>query len=301
MNSNNMTMLISAFARAYHNALPEPHVFCDPVARKLFSDEEYRQISETMAGGIAFFCPTFSGTREEALRWIADHQLSPSPVGRAAFAEQALACAVRFGGAKQVLILAAGLDTFAYRQPEWASRLAVLEIDLPTVLKEKQERLARGEIAVPENVYFVGADFTDAKWTDTLQKCPGFTPNTPTFCSMLGLSYYLSEADLRRMLQAMQTLLPKGSTVVFDYPAPESKTGFDQRQRGLAAAAGAAIAAGYSETQMEQLLADCGFLLYEHLAPESITARFFAAYQSAHPEHPVAAPESVCYALAVRQ
>jgi len=301
MDFKNQTMLVSAFARAYHSGCPAPRAFDDPVVRRLLSDEEYRRISDAMADGIAFFCPSFSGTREEALRWIVDHQLAPSPLGRAAFAERALECAVRTGGAKQLLILAAGLDTFAYRQPEWAARLSILEIDRPDVLAEKQERLRKAEISVPENVFFAGADFTAARWWEALTACPGFFRETPTFCSMLGLSYYLSAADLQRMLTVLAAWIPKGSSVVFDYPAAETGCGFDERQRRLAAAAGEPMAAGYSYREMEHLLEESRFLLYEHLSAEAVTAQFFARYNRAHPAHPILAPASVCYCLAVRE
>ena len=67
---DNMTALVSAFARAYHYINNDTRVFSDPFAEKMLTDEEYTAISQNMSQGITFFAPEFHGTREEALRYI---------------------------------------------------------------------------------------------------------------------------------------------------------------------------------------------------------------------------------------
>lgn len=112
--SESMTALVSAFSRAYHFKNNAVRIFEDSIAGKLLSQAEYQQIADHMSRGISFFDPSFSGSKEEALKWITDQYLSPSPLGRAAFAETALKNAVRIG-AKQYLIFGAGYDSFGYR------------------------------------------------------------------------------------------------------------------------------------------------------------------------------------------
>ncbi len=92
-----MTVLVSVFARAYHAENNTERIFNDSVAKQLLSEEEYNQIANSMSQGINYFNPSFKGDRQEALRWIVDNQLSPSPLGRSAFAEKALENAVRIG------------------------------------------------------------------------------------------------------------------------------------------------------------------------------------------------------------
>ena len=104
MEQKSMTALVSAFARAYHSQNNTVTIFNDSLARQLLGEEQYAGIAKSMEEGISFFNPSFTGTKEEALRWIVDSQLSPSPLGRAAFAEKSLECAV-FLGARQYLIL----------------------------------------------------------------------------------------------------------------------------------------------------------------------------------------------------
>jgi O-methyltransferase involved in polyketide biosynthesis len=44
-NQNSMTALVSAFGRAYHNENDRPVIFCDPVTKRLMTDDEYKQVS----------------------------------------------------------------------------------------------------------------------------------------------------------------------------------------------------------------------------------------------------------------
>ena len=87
---DNMTALVSCFARAYHHKNSERPVFADSVAEKLLTAEEYAAISRNMAQGIQYFAPGFRGTLEEALRFIVNHQLAPSVLARSAFCERAI-------------------------------------------------------------------------------------------------------------------------------------------------------------------------------------------------------------------
>src|SRR5699024_2404945 len=111
------------------------------------------QIAAHMSKGINFFNPSFTGTEDEALQWVADHQLSPSPLGRAAFAETMLENAVK-NGAEQYLIFAAGYDTFAYRQPDWATGIEVFEIDKPDMIADKQQRVHNITRQMPANLHY---------------------------------------------------------------------------------------------------------------------------------------------------
>ncbi|MDD3243727.1 MAG: class I SAM-dependent methyltransferase [Eubacteriales bacterium] len=109
-----MTALVSAFSRWYHHEHAVQPIYDDTLAGALLSPDEKRAIAAQMSGGISFFCPGFQGSPKDALRRIVDGQLSPSPLGRAAFARRALRTAVTLG-TRQFILLGAGYDTFAYR------------------------------------------------------------------------------------------------------------------------------------------------------------------------------------------
>ena len=88
MKEKNLTALVSCFARAYHYKNYKYKIFSDSIAEKIISSEEYNSIASNMANGIKFFNPKFVGSKENALSWIVDNQLSPSVLGRSAFCEK---------------------------------------------------------------------------------------------------------------------------------------------------------------------------------------------------------------------
>lgn len=304
MEQKSMTALVSAFSRAYHSINNEVPIFNDSVARQLLTDEEYDQISKSMSDGIGFFNPSFAGSPKEALRWIVDNQLSPSPLGRAAFAEKSLERAVLIG-AKQYLILGAGYDTFAYRQPPWAKALKIFEIDLPTTAADKQKRLKNANCTIPGNVHYIAADFTKDGWQEALSTHRAFDCNKISCSTILGVAYYLSEQTFERLISALSAVVPKGSTVIFDYPKKgedSSKTEKrGQKQSMLAEAANEKMLASYSYFDMEQLLDAHDFLIYEHLTAQEITEHYFEDYNKANPLHKMAAFKDVSYCLAVKK
>lgn len=122
-----------------------------------------------MSGGIGYFAPNFSGGREEALRFAVERVLAPTPLARSAFAEAALENAAIMG-AKQYLVLAAGYDTFAYRQSDFARNMSIFEVDRAEMLADKCRRAKAAELSEADNVVRVGADLSDSDWTNVLKK-----------------------------------------------------------------------------------------------------------------------------------
>lgn len=304
MKQKSFTALVSAFSRAYHSVENTEKVFDDYLAKKILTQDEYEQIASNMSKGIAFFNPAFIGSQDEALRWVVDNQLSPSPLGRAAFAERSLENAVRIG-AKQYLIFAAGYDTFAYRQPEWASKIQIFELDHPATGIDKQERIQSVAAEKPVNLHYVSINFTEPNWEDSLTACSEFARNKLSFCSLLGISYYLSKQTFIETINTISSLVPKGSSIVFDYPDEYTYTEYAgeraKKQVMMANTTSEEMLASYSYSELEQLLSDCGFLIYEHLTPNEITEQYFKQYNQANPEHTITAFDNVNYCLAVRE
>lgn len=223
MEQKSMTALVSAFARGYHAKKNGVKIFDDFLVDKILTDEEKQQITLHMSNGIRFFNPEFNGTKEEALQWIVDNQLSPSPLGRAAWAEKALQTAVKIG-ATQYLIIAAGYDTFAYRQSAWAAKLQIFEFDHPFMSEDKQERVQRICDKKPNKLTYVPIDLTTESLSDKLYSCNAYNKDELSFCSLLGISYYLSKEDFKNLIQSISNVVSNGSTIVFDYPDEYSYT-----------------------------------------------------------------------------
>ncbi|AVK47268.1 MULTISPECIES: class I SAM-dependent methyltransferase [Clostridium] len=304
MEQKSMTALISAFSRAYHSVKNKEKVFDDYLAKDILTQNEYEQISSNMSKGIKFFNPSFDGTQDEALRFIVDNQLSPTPIGRAAFTEKSLENAVKIG-AKQYLIFAAGYDTFAYRQPDWARNIQIFELDHPLTGEDKQKRIQKVMKEIPPNLHYISIDFTEKNWERNIIKCSQFEQSKISFCSLLGLNYYLTKKDFAYAINTISSIVPKGSSIVFDYQDENtytSKAGERvKKQIALTNATNEKMLASYSYLELEKLLSDSDFLIYEHLTPDEITEQYFKKYNQANPEHLIRAFDNVNYCLAVKK
>ena len=275
-----MTALVSAFARAYHTRREGAKIFKDRYARRLLSDEEYGQIGAHMAAGVSFFDPAFQGDADTALRRVMDGYLSPTPLARTAFAAEELARS----GAEQVLSLAAGYDTVGYD-----SGLPLFEADRPEVLADKQARLRRADLMTAD-LHFVPADLSQPGWAAQVTAA-AFDKERPTFCAVMGLSYYLTEEEMALLLRETSSLLSHGSRVVLDVPIAAQRC-----QGALTAQAGEAMKAVYDRDALERMAQSCGLHLASYLTPEDIQSRFFAPY-NCRAEAPMYAPQDVAYCV----
>ena len=138
------------------------------------------------------------------------------------FAEDAVTAAVA-RGVRQVVVLGAGLDTFAYRHPH--DGLRVFEVDFPATGEWKRARLAEAGIAVSPTVAFVAVDFEHDDLLDRLRES-GLDVETPAVFMWLGVVPYLTEEAIWATLGFIAGV--PGAEVVFDYANPP-----DQLDRGL--------------------------------------------------------------------
>lgn len=295
MEEKNRTALVSCFARCYHYKKNKYRIFSDTMAGKMLSEEEYNKIALNMVNGIQFFNPNFKGSKEEALRWIVDNQLSPSVLGRSAFCEKALANAIQLG-CREYLILASGYDTFAYRNN--IENLKVFEIDKPEMIEDKIKRLSRSGIDYTK-VNFIKCDFTDKNWIIKI-KNSNYDESKLTFSSLLGISYYITKEEFAFLIQNLSTILCDGSSIVFDYPT-YNESEETKRNEKLAKQANEEMKAKYTYKEIESVLEKWGFLIYEHLDDKEITNTYFEKFNLLNPNHKIIAPQGVSYCLAVKK
>jgi methyltransferase (TIGR00027 family) len=142
-------------------------------------------------------------------------------IARSRYAEDNLAQAVAHGVAQYVL-LGAGLDTFAHRNPH--SSLHVFEVDHPATQQWKRELLATSNIPTPPSLTYAPVDFEHHSLREQLEAA-GFNKQMPTFFAWLGVVPYLTHAAFRSTLNFIATQ-PAGSGVVFDYGQPRSALPF---------------------------------------------------------------------------
>src|SRR5437899_10957208 len=89
-------------------------------------------------------------------------------------------------GVGQYVILGAGLDTFAQRRPEFASRLLVFEVDRPGPQAWKRQRLIDLGFGIPSYLRLVPVDFeAGERWWERLAEI-GFDTNRPAGVASTG-------------------------------------------------------------------------------------------------------------------
>ncbi len=293
---DNMTALVSTFARAYHYKNNKEWVFADPLADKLLSEEEYQAISQNMIQGISFFAPDFHGTPEEALRFIVNHQLAPSVLARSIFCEKAIHNDVR-QGCEQIVLYACGYDTFSFRNQY--NTIKIFELDRPEMIEDKLRRVKESGLVPSCQVEYIGCDLSLPDWKNALIQSE-FDVKKPSFGSLLGISYYLSKEEFKDLLKTINSIACRESSLCFDYPLAEGGVE-SQHNREMAAAAGEAMKAIYSYDEMETLLSEAGFLIYQHMDAVQGTEAFFRRYNQTNSENNMTAPEGVGYCLCVKK
>ena len=284
----NMTALVSLFARAYHQKNKDIKIFDDLLSTKLITEKEYEMIGLSMSQGISFFNPTFKGSKEEALKWIVDHQLSPSVLVRSAFCKEAIE-EMKEKGCQQYLDFASGYDSFAYY---YQNQMHVFEIDKKEVIEDKRQRCKDVYI---ENIQFLSIDLSQENWINTLLQSD-YQEDQLSISSMLGLSYYLTKDEFKKMLKQLSKYLLKGSRLVFDYPSiQESKE--TKINEMLAKEAEESMKAKYSFAELKEILNQCHLTIIQHENHQTVTEKYISNYNVYYKDDPIKAPEGVCYCV----
>lgn len=244
-----------AIRRAAHQLLDVPPLFVDPVAIRLLGPETAARLR---------------ARPREFDRSRVGRYLRAFLVARSRFAEDCVAAAVA-RGIEQYVLLGAGFDTFAYRNP--FQQLRVFEVDHPATQNAKRRRLAAAQVAVPPNVSYVAIDFAN----EPLRIGGGFDAAKPAVFAWLGVVPYLERPAIEAVLRYAASV-KAGSEIILDYGVPPQSLGWLARlaYRYIAArvaAAGEPWKSYFTPQQMRALLRD--FTTVEDLGPDEINARYF--------------------------
>jgi methyltransferase (TIGR00027 family) len=259
-NEPDNTALRTALWRALHVAIdPPPHVFEDEVGLKLVAPEEGWQSRPDMSP----FTRPFRASILARARFVEDLVLEQ--VDQGVF---------------QYVILGAGLDTFAQRRSELASRVVVFEIDQPGPQAWKRQRLVEVGLGIPSFLRLVPVDFEagDTWWERLIVS--GFDSNQPAVVASTGVSMYLTKEAIMATLRQVAALAP-GSTFVMSFMLPiemtdpEVRVGVERAAAG-ARAAGTPFISFFTPTEMLALARDAGFKHVQHVSAAELAQRYFA-------------------------
>ncbi len=249
------TAVGTAIQRAAHQILDEdPKILSDPVAVGLVPGSSLEDIRAD----------------EEKLQHPIHKNFRAALVQRSHFTEEALHEAIN-DGVRQYLILGAGFDTFAYRQPSWASELTIVEVDHPASQEFKRDCLDKAGVVCSENVSFCPVDFEQMSLREGLASSP-FDPQAYTFVCWLGVTPYLNRAAIEETLHFVLSFSPP-SRLAFSFNCPVSSlSGFEREALEVLSAhveeRGEPFLSQFEVEEMRQWLYDLGFSHVSHLSSE---------------------------------
>jgi len=233
--------------RAAHQVLERGSIFSDPLAVRILGAPEADLRADAPRRGMRLFVSA-----------------------RSRYAEDALADAVSAGGIRQLVLLGAGLDTFAYRNPH--PGLRVVEVDHPSTQSAKRARLAETGIEIPANVTYLGIDLERDSLADRLRL------DGPAFFFWLGVVPYLTRPGFDETLRFVAA--GDGNEVVFDYAQspglmPADRRAWLEARAARVAGLGEPWLTYFEPGEIGAELRSLGFVDVEDLGPAQLAARFF--------------------------
>ncbi len=264
-NEPSRTALMIARQRAAHQLLDHGSILNDPFAVKILSEEEKDVLAFANKHPLASIGRLFTAARSR-------------------LAEDALSRAVE-NDVRQIVILGAGLDTFALRNPHSGRQIRIYEVDHTATQSWKRLRLAEAQIALPPWLVFVPVDFERDDVGERLAAA-GFQQNSPAFFTWLGVVPYLTQNAIGRTLDYISSI--QRSEVVFDYLEPPEAFSEELRQLEKARAEQLEKIGERSESRFEPpeiaaILHARGFREIEDINFHEIASSFGGAVQGLAP------------------
>jgi len=247
--------------RAMHVQVdPPPHVLEDEIGIKLVAPDDSWRLRPDMDPDATRF---FRASIVARARFIEDMVVEQA--GR---------------GIGQYVILGAGLDTFAQRRPEIASKLRLFEVDQPGPQAWKRQRLIELGFGIPEWLRLVPVDFEAGNsWWERL-KVAGFDPDLPAVVASAGVSMYLTKDAIAATLRQVAVLAP-GSMFAMTFLLPltladrDARPGLQFAEKG-ARVQGTPFISFFTPAEMLTLARKAGFREVQHVSAAALAQRYFA-------------------------
>jgi methyltransferase (TIGR00027 family) len=216
---------------------------------------------------------------EKRIRDATDRYMTPEAkalrshvVLRSRYAEDRLKSSIE-RGVSQYIIVGAGFDTFAIRQPAWAARLKIIEVDHPATQHLKRTKISDAGIPVPDNVIFAGINFEKESLEEGLIR-NGVRSDERTFFSWLGVTMYLTEPAIDSTLKCMAKY-PSGSEAVITFrQLPSAQSSASSQIADFVSEAGEPFMSYFTPENLKGKLLEAGFAKVEFLTP-ALSAQYF--------------------------
>jgi methyltransferase (TIGR00027 family) len=180
---------------------------------------------------------------------------------------------------RQYVLLGAGLDTFAYRNPHAAGGLRVFEVDHPATQEWKRQLVSHARLKSQGSLVYVPVNFEREQLAERLI-ANGFRRDEPAFFSWLGVTMYLTEDAIQETLRFVAQPMVSRSGIIFDYLTVPPRWdllrrwGMKMLMRRVAAA-GEPWQTFFDPAALQGDLSRLGFATIRDFGRDEINARFF--------------------------
>lgn len=267
-NQSSKTAEAAAAIRAMHYLYEQQHIIADPFARDLTNWRWQAILSNPILPYLlktTVMKPIYSAVGGQIL-------------SRSRYAEDKLSKAIE-NGIRQYVILGAGMDSFALRQPDLKDKVMVFEIDHPATQATKRERLLKKYGKLPENLVFVPVDFEQQTVADALKQTK-FMSNQPAFFSWIATTFYLTRESIYHTLNSIAGYAARNSEIVFDYSiadsclSPEGKIESAETKR-FVARQGEVYVSNFDHDEIKDEVCRLGYELMEQATPDVLQKMYF--------------------------
>jgi len=198
---------------------------------------------------------------------------------RQRYQEECLAAAYT-RGAHQFVLLGAGLDAYAFRQPPDRADLSIFEVDFPATQVEKRARIEQLGWSEPPNLNFAPCDFEQHSLSEALATA-GFDADLPAYFAWMGVTVYLERETVRSTLSDVLALSSAGSSIAFEYALPiEDLSGTDLLSREYSLAQKnrerEPFLSQFRPEEIRELVTEVGWKRFESLDHEATASRILA-------------------------
>lgn len=279
--SHSRTAILAAWARVYHFAHEKRKIFADPLAHLFVSPAERDQFEKLYIDAMAKLRPdiaALSVDRATLLRLTMRASVTPLIfLTRSRYIEDRLAEEIE-QGIRQYVIIGAGFDTYAFRQPA-EDQLQVFELDHPGTQSLKRKRLADAGLVTPAHLHFVEVDLERESMATALENTP-FDVKAPTFFAWAGVSYYLTHDAIKGTLSSVRSIAAGDSELIFDYLESDAFNPdkvVDRIRFAMEAVRkmGEPWITGFEPAAIGSELSALGFTLIEDLSPAMLQELYF--------------------------
>lgn len=283
--------LLQTFAMAYHWRNSGFALVEDRESNIMLGEDEYSRIENNV---LKLAVQLYPNTYEKsAIKQFMNKFICPLPVANHIFSYNSIKNAAMIG-TSQLIMVHQGYSTLPYHFKN--ERITAFDINTPVVALNKRKMTSTLSARVRTRL----ADNLEDSMT-ILSKHNGYSEKAISIITLGCIPLFIEKERFKNFLTSLNDKLSSGSSVVFCY-GDENFTSADCDESAIFAKelVKRDCYAGYTYEEMEKLLSQRGFLIYEHLTRDDMQKQYFDQHNIIN-HSDLSATGNISYILAVKK